>query len=210
MMNLELLSQTLANHKNPTRKSISAIGKPHPKNKFTEEEDFKLRKIVEIYGDKDWELISRLMETRNPRQCRERYTNYLNPSINNDPWSEDEDRLLIEKFNQLGGKWVKISKFFENRTDSQLKNRWQVLKRKEKTLHQLNNSPVINLCSQSQNSLLTIEGNHSYESPRVSDQLEEKIADQPDKFEPDVISNQLIESFAPLDMFDDNNWLFNF
>lgn len=55
---------------------------------------------------------------------------YLSPKINKSPFTEEEDDLLIEKYNSFGPRWVKISKFFRNRTDSALKNRWNVLARR--------------------------------------------------------------------------------
>ena len=225
MMNLELMSQSLQRHNQPSRKSLSAIGKPHPKNKFTEQEDFQLKQIVQTYGDKDWELVARIMGTRNARQCRERYTNYLSPEIRNDPWSDDEDRTLIEKFNEFGAKWVKISKFFPNRTDSQLKNRWQVLKRKGKMLHQLNKQSIITLnesVQKSQNQITIPMLNQSYpvqtqnvqsaQSPITAVNQSEPVPDTAKIFsssEQDPISTSLIDSFAPLDVYEDqfNDWL---
>ena len=99
--------------------------------KFTEREDNKLSDLVEEYGDKDWDFIASKMKGRNKRQCRERWHNYLSPSLNVSPWSPEEDALLIEKHGQCGPKWVRISKFFPNRTDTMIKNRFQMLKRQE-------------------------------------------------------------------------------
>ena len=114
------------------KKSHSAIGKPHPKQQFTLEEDLKLQGLVQQCGTKNWELISQLMGNRNERQCKERWTKYLSPDLNNSPWTADEDRLLVYKIQELGQKWVKISKFFDKRTDANLKNRWNVLQRRAK------------------------------------------------------------------------------
>lgn len=104
------------------------------KNKFTESEDQKLIALVKKFGAKDWINISALMETRNPRQCRERWKNYLNPELRKDEWTKEEDELLLEKHNEFGGKWNKIAKFFSNRSDNGLRNRWMLLaRRKQKT-----------------------------------------------------------------------------
>ncbi|EAX97202.1 Myb-like DNA-binding domain containing protein [Trichomonas vaginalis G3] len=70
-----------------------------------------------------------MMKNRNARQCKERYTKYLSPDINRNPWTPEEDELLKEKLCQLGPKWVKISKLFDRRTDAALKNRWCILKK---------------------------------------------------------------------------------
>ncbi|KAH0788734.1 Myb-like DNA-binding domain containing protein [Histomonas meleagridis] len=104
--------------------------KPHAK--FNEEEDERLKEVVSRLGDYDWNRIAQEMPGRNPRQCKERWTYYLSPSLNTSPWTEEEDKLLLAKQRELGSKWVKISKFFHNRTDAMVKNRYQVLMRKMK------------------------------------------------------------------------------
>lgn len=103
-----------------------------PKNKFSKEEDEKLRLLVHTLGDQDWELIASQMPGRNVRQVKERYLNYLNPGLNTEPFSYEEDQLLRQKYDDLGNKWVKMTQFFNGRTDIALKNRWMVIQRREK------------------------------------------------------------------------------
>lgn len=105
-----------------------------PKKKFTEEDDAKLIQIVQRLGTKSWTEISKAMGDRNQRQCKERWENYLNPEINNNPWTKEEDNLLIQKQLEIGSKWVTIARFFYHRTDAAVKNRWQMLARKQKKM----------------------------------------------------------------------------
>jgi hypothetical protein len=70
------------------------------------------------------------MQTRNPRQCRERFKNYLDPELNREPWTEEEDSLLEEKYREFGAKWNKIGQFFLNRSDNSLRNRWMMIDRR--------------------------------------------------------------------------------
>ena len=105
-------------------------GKAHPRRSFTQKEDDALIQLVNQYGTENWKKISTMMNDRNPRQCKERWINYLSPSIKNDPFSESEDALLRQKYEEFGPKWVKIAKFFDNRTDISIKCRWAVLKRR--------------------------------------------------------------------------------
>lgn len=105
--------------------------KPHPKSKFSPEEDIILNKLVYQFGQSDWNLIAKFMPDRNPRQCRERWLKYLSPTNRFEPFRPDEDELLRRLYRQFGAKWVKISRFFQRRTDIQVKNRWLVLMRKE-------------------------------------------------------------------------------
>jgi hypothetical protein len=99
------------------------------KYKFTAEEDEKLKMLVLTHGTNSWSFISHLMGTRNHRQCRERWKNYLNPTLRNDPWTLDEDQILVEKYALFGPKWNKLATFFANRSDNSVRNRWQLILR---------------------------------------------------------------------------------
>ena len=92
-------------------------------------EDIKLRQIVMSMKKKDWGKVAKYFSNRNPRQCQERWEYYLNPDVNNGPWSEEEDKLLFEKYNQFGSQWKIISTFFKGRTNTNVKNRYLALVR---------------------------------------------------------------------------------
>ena len=91
---------------------------------FTTEEDNLLIEMVKEYGDKNWRVISKHIPNRTTRQCRERYRNYLSPTIKNGPWTEEEDLLLEQKYMEYGPKWATIAQFFKSRSDVNIKNRW--------------------------------------------------------------------------------------
>ena len=91
---------------------------------FTPEEDKQLIELVKEFGDRNWRMISKKMENRTTRQCRERYRNYLSPNLTNGPWTAEEDLLLEQKYVELGPKWAAIAQFFKNRSDVNIKNRW--------------------------------------------------------------------------------------
>jgi hypothetical protein len=99
------------------------------KLKFSPEEDELLLAIVRQYGVKDWIKVASLIGTRNARQCRERYKNYLDPDLRQGGWTPQEDELLEAKHRDYGAKWNKIARFFVNRSDISLRNRWMVLDR---------------------------------------------------------------------------------
>lgn len=120
----QISSPVNAQSRSPEQKKGNVL-----KVKFTEEEDQKLTRIVMQVGAKDWIKVSQLMETRNPRQCRERWNNYINPCLRTDPWTPEEDILLNQKFLEYGPKWNKISKFFKNRSDNNIRNRWMMIAR---------------------------------------------------------------------------------
>jgi hypothetical protein len=61
---------------------------------------------------------------RTARQCRERYKNYLAPSIRIAPWTPEEDALLLQKYRELGPKWSQMTSFFGQRSAVSLKNHY--------------------------------------------------------------------------------------
>ena len=105
----------------------------HLKKKFTKEEDRKLVESVRIHGDNNWNKIAEVFFNRSPRQLKERWTNYLNPAVNKNEWTEEEEELLLEKLSEFGKRWREISKYFNGRTDVQLKTRYRMIKRRQQT-----------------------------------------------------------------------------
>jgi hypothetical protein len=101
----------------------------HPRAMFTADEDQRLKFLVSRYGT-NWPLIADHLPDRNIRQCKDRWTNYLSPNLSFDPWTDSDDRLLMEKFSEFGAKWVRIAQFFPKRTDTALKSRWFILMRR--------------------------------------------------------------------------------
>jgi hypothetical protein len=105
----------------PTSFSLKA---PVHKQPFTEAEDQIILDFVRSNGAKNWNFVASELENRTPKQCRERWHNHLDPSIQKGPWSADEDQILAEKQAVLGNKWAEIARFLPGRTDTLVKNRW--------------------------------------------------------------------------------------
>ncbi|EGB04180.1 hypothetical protein AURANDRAFT_8350, partial [Aureococcus anophagefferens] len=93
---------------------------------WTVQEDDALASLVGRYGTSDnWTLISRTLVTyRTSKQCRERWHNFLDPTMNKAPLTVEEDLLLIEAVLEHGNKWAAIARLLPGRTDSSLKKHW--------------------------------------------------------------------------------------
>jgi hypothetical protein len=109
-------------------------GSPKYRYVFTTQEDQLLENAVQQFGTKDWDIIARQLPGRTSRQCRERWLTYLSPDVNRTPWSSEEDGLLFDVVRTHGPKWGTLVGFFCNRTQNNIKNRWNTIVRKAKAL----------------------------------------------------------------------------
>ena len=110
-----------------SKQRSNRIKKRKNRQSFSAAEDEVLRELVRKNGEANWTLISKQMPGRNPRQCRDRWRSYLRPALVNTQWTNDEDRLLLQKYDEFGPKWAMIGKFLVGRSDVAMRNRWKLL-----------------------------------------------------------------------------------
>jgi hypothetical protein len=111
-------------------------------------EDELLRGCLDLINKNNWSEVSKFVPGRTSKQCRERWTVCLDPSINRAKWTEEEDRLLMDLQAQHGNSWVLISKSFCGRTENAVKTRAKsLLKQREEEedrVKRFKESPTIN------------------------------------------------------------------
>lgn len=85
------------------------------KGAWREEEDILLRAWVEANGPQAWAKCAQVIKGRNGKQCRERWNNALDPSLNHGKWTSEEDMQIFNLYNQYGPKWSYITSLMRSR-----------------------------------------------------------------------------------------------
>ncbi|RHY97934.1 hypothetical protein DYB37_007674 [Aphanomyces astaci] len=97
------------------------------KGHWSFEEDKILEELVK-QSTNNWGQIAEQIPGRTPKQCRERWRNHLDPSINKGPYAEEEDNVILSHQARLGNKWSQIAQMLPGRTEDSVKIRWKSLK----------------------------------------------------------------------------------
>jgi hypothetical protein len=114
------------------------------KRKWTAEEDESLRIAVETFGTNSWSRIATLLPTRCGKQCRERWTAQIAPTVLKDDWAVGEDLILVRMHELHGNNWTAIARELPGRPPLSIKNRWNWLKRHRPSLV----APTVDLVDQ--------------------------------------------------------------
>lgn len=103
------------------------------KHFWTKEEDELVLQLVEKRGPRNWDALAAHFPTRTGHQVRLRYNNYLryNDFEKHAPFTEQQDRIILEAGNQSSRKWSVVARDM-GRSYTAVKNRFHVLMRRMK------------------------------------------------------------------------------
>jgi hypothetical protein len=93
-------------------------------HKFTAEEDGRLKKLVEMFGESSWSKIAKEMSGLNRKQIRDRYVNYLKKERTIKEFTAEEDQIILRLVRERGRFWSKIAEELVGRTPIMVKNRF--------------------------------------------------------------------------------------
>jgi len=106
------------------------------KGPWSEDEDRRLRQIVSkhtLKNESTWDRVSESMGfIRSNIQCRERWVNFLDPTLNSGPWTAKEDACLMSLCDERGNKWKKFTSILVGRSALHIRRRFDILRVEKK------------------------------------------------------------------------------
>jgi hypothetical protein len=110
-------------------------------------EDQKIIEGIKVYGKQWCKIANKFFSDRTGKQIRDRYTSYLDPAINKNKFSTEEDLKILKLHNKYGNKWNLIRQFVPGRSGDCIKNRFNSSIKRNKKLLMVTNSPTCDVVS---------------------------------------------------------------
>jgi hypothetical protein len=92
---------------------------------WTPEEDARLTEAVKKHGKDRWVAVAAMVLGRMKNQCRERWTQTLDPTnVKKGKWTPEEDAKLTAAVKEYGKHWVEVAAMVPGRINNQCRQRW--------------------------------------------------------------------------------------
>ncbi|KAI0032500.1 hypothetical protein K488DRAFT_85800 [Vararia minispora EC-137] len=89
------------------------------------EDALLIQAVTSCSGDIDWKEIAKYVPDRTNKACRKRWLHSLCPTVKKSAWTGEEDRTLLELYEQHGPKWSLIARQIPGRTDDACSKRYR-------------------------------------------------------------------------------------
>ena len=96
------------------------------KGAFTPDEDAIIVEAMREAGkgrSPSWMDVAARIPGRIGKQCRERWTNHLDPNLKKGGWTREEDAVVAAAQGRWGNAWTKIAELLPGRAENAVKNR---------------------------------------------------------------------------------------
>ena len=148
---------------------------------------------------------------RSSKQCRERWTTNVDPSIKKTPFTPEEDRVIMEQWKMHGAKWSIICEMLPGRAQTKVRDRFKQLMRKQSsktgsqsqdTAQPQKASPgnktqevkPSKRCTETGSTSAALDPLHSVRSPKVDS--DSNVPEQPPQFRCTTQATTSVLSFA--------------
>lgn len=95
---------------------------------WSNKEDALLQAALAKYGMKNWDRVASMLENRKtPQQCKDRWFQYLDPSVNKGEWTADEEEKLVQLQELFPAQWELVASQIKGRKPWQCEQHFQAL-----------------------------------------------------------------------------------
>ena len=91
----------------PYKRWLHSLQPNIKKSAWTAEEDKLLIELFTKHGPK-WSSFCGQIPGRTDDACSKRYRESLDPNLKREEWTPEEDDMLMEAYNSIGGKWGQV------------------------------------------------------------------------------------------------------
>ena len=85
-------------------------------------EDTRLLASISAFGACKWVEHAACVTGKNAKQCRERWTNHIDPSLDFGPWTRVENAKIKAMYEAVGSRWSLMAKNLPGRCSNHVKN----------------------------------------------------------------------------------------
>ena len=109
--------------------SSKMIANSHPQHKYQQWTPAQDNILIEglASGVNKWPSIAKLLPGKSAIQCRERWETYLEASLKEGRWSNEEDKKLVNAYIRWGECWTKVAHEIPGRSERSCSHRWKAV-----------------------------------------------------------------------------------